>query len=166
MNPSILGSISPDGKTLLSPCDNGIVHLHALSGGSSITFERMCTLHLIPEQNMFVHDDNRLDAMSASAFSSDGTKFAVSSQGGTVMVWDIRSSLPLKVIQTDRTRCVEPQTTVIDHGLFGWGTRSLKFGGRAGKELMVFTEVRSILTLRKLDTDALDILAYITCPHH
>lgn len=135
---SFLGSVSPDGRTLLSVGDSREINLHALSygaPGSAITFEQMSTLYLLPQYNSVFVNWSHYPALFSSAFSSDGTKFAVSSQEGTVMVWDIRSSLPLKIIQTDRTR----QSGPVSYSR--WGTRSLKFGGRAGKEVMVFNEV-------------------------
>ncbi|KAF8150105.1 hypothetical protein B0H34DRAFT_777129, partial [Crassisporium funariophilum] len=45
-----------------------------------------------------------LAASFSTAFSGDGSKFAVSSQEGVVAVWDVRSTKPLKIFQTDKTR--------------------------------------------------------------
>lgn len=141
-----LGSISPDGRTLLSVGDSREINLHALScggSGSSMTFEKMSTL-CIPSQYESPFTANTAaryyPALFSSAFSSDGTKFAVASQQGTVIVWDIRSSLPLKVIQTNRTRGLNSMPQLMSE--YRWRTLCLKFGGRAGKEVMVFNEVR------------------------
>lgn len=77
-------------------------------------------------------------------------------------VWDVRSTRPLKVFNTDRSRDSNPIGLVGNGGASGWlsddpwewtrGTkapgwcvRSIKFnggeGGRFGKEVMAFTEV-------------------------
>ena len=86
-------------------------------------------------------------------------KFAVASQEGVAVVWDVRSSKPLKVIETDRSRGRERRGTgeasgfVYEEDLWdwsrggsrapGWGIRSIKFSpeGADGKEVLVFTEV-------------------------
>jgi len=158
-------SISPDGRTLLSVGDSPGIYLHHLTGGSCITFDPIMTLNVPPP------DDTRLysAALAASfstAFSADGMKFAVASQEGVVAVWDVRSTKPVKVVQTDKTR---PSTGHLGNGEAsgwlsddpfdwtrgnsrapGWGARNVKFGpggayGRPGHELMTFTEV--MLTL-------------------
>lgn len=148
---AITGSVSPDGRTLVSVGDSNEINLHALSSGgpgAAITFEPISTLYHLPHNCSPSVEDSEYTALFSSAFSSDGTKFAVSSEEGTIMVWDIRSSLPLKVIQTDRTR----------NGGFSRrltcgssDARTLKFGGRAGKEVMVFNEVRSMFNLLRLE---------------
>ena len=77
-------------------------------------------------------------------------------------MWDVRSTRPLKVFHTDRSRETSPTGLVGNGGASGWlsddpwewtrGTkapgwcvRSVKFnggeGGRLGKEVMAFTEV-------------------------
>jgi len=86
-------------------------------------------------------------------------KFAVASQEGVAVVWDVRSSKPLKVFETDRTRGRERRATGEASGFMyeedlwdwsrggsrapGWGIRSIKFSpeGADGKEVLVFTEV-------------------------
>lgn len=158
-------SISPDGRTLLSVGDSPRIYLHHLTGGSCITFDPIMTLNVPPP------DDTRLysAALAASfstAFSADGMKFAVASQEGVVAVWDVRSTKPVKVVQTDKTR---PSTGHLWNGEAsgwlsddpfdwtrgnsrapGWGARNVKFGpggayGRPGHELMTFTEHTNFL---------------------
>ena len=86
-------------------------------------------------------------------------KFAVASQEGVAVVWDVRSSKPLKIFETDRTRGRERRATgeasgfIYEEDLWdwsrggsrapGWGIRSIKFSpeGADGKEVLVFTEV-------------------------
>lgn len=90
-------------------------------------------------------------------------KFAVASQEGVVAVWDVRSTKPIKVIQTDKTRLPAGQhgngeaNSMLSDDPWdwtrgnskapGWGARSVKFGaggthGRPGHEIMTFTEVK------------------------
>lgn len=90
-------------------------------------------------------------------------KFAVASQEGVVAVWDVRSTKPMKVIQTDKTRLPVGHLGNGDESSMlsddpwdwtrgnskapGWGARSVKFGaggtrGHSGHEIMTFTEVR------------------------
>ena len=98
-------------------------------------------------------------ASFSTAFSANGSKFAVASQEGVVVVWDVRSSKPLKVIQTDKDRSSNTGShgnggasgwiseAVFDWGRGsqkapGWGVRSVKFSPRGvGREVMTFTEV-------------------------
>jgi WD40 repeat protein len=92
-----------------------------------------------------------LAASFSSAFSSDGSKFAVASQEGLVAVWDVRGmSKPIKVFQTDKTRVPgwstgDPWEWTNTQVLPGWSVRNVKFNGgdgaRLGKEIMAFTEV-------------------------
>jgi hypothetical protein len=86
-------------------------------------------------------------------------KFAVASQEGVAVIWDVCSSKPLKVLETDCTRGKERRATGEASGYMyeedlwdwsrggsrapGWGIRSIKFSpeGADGKEVLVFTEV-------------------------
>lgn len=107
------------------------------------------------------HTNYPVPASFSTAFSANGSKFAVASQEGVVAVWDVRSTKPLKVIQTDKARSpASPRNeatgmasgwiydTPWDWGRGqgkapGWGVRSVKFSpSRAGREVMTFTEVR------------------------
>ncbi|KAF7976957.1 hypothetical protein HWV62_5016 [Athelia sp. TMB] len=97
-----------------------------------------------------------LTASFSSAFSSDGTKFAVASQEGSVAVWDVRSSVPLKVFHTAR-RPHSPQSTFSARESLGysadpwewtrgacaapgWGVRSVKFANSGSGEVLLWTE--------------------------
>lgn len=165
-----LASISPDGRTLLSVGDSPDVYLHRVTGGARVTFSNMMKLSLSPHITaipMFTyglyspyHANNPVPASFSTAFSANGSKFAVASQEGVVVVWDVRSTKPLKVVQTDKER----SSSTSSHGnggssgwLFepasfdwgrgqskapGWGVRSVKFSPRGvGREVMTFTEV-------------------------
>lgn len=157
-------SISPDGRTLLSVGDSPRIYLHHITGGSRITFNPIVTLSVPPPDTRLF--SAALAASFSTAFSTDGMKFAVASQEGVVAVWDVRSTKPVKVIQTDKTRL---PTGLHGNSEFndwlsddpndwtrggsrapGWGARNVKFGsggtsGRPGKELMTFTEHTSLL---------------------
>jgi WD40 repeat protein len=153
-----LASISPDGRTLLSVGDSSKVYLHRMAGGSRIDFTPISTLCLPPpEISPLIYPSPSLAASFSTAFSSNGTKFAVASQEGVVVVWDVRSSKPLKVFQTDKTKARtgngnasgwlsdDPWDWTRGHSKApGWSVRSVKFGNtheRSGKEIMTFTEV-------------------------
>ncbi|KAG6827267.1 hypothetical protein H0H92_012531 [Tricholoma furcatifolium] len=154
-------SISPDGRTLLSVGDSAKVYLHRMTGGSRISFSPIATLKLPPPTNTHInYASASLTASFSSAFSADGSKFAVASQEGLLAVWDVRSSRPLKVFQTEKSRV--PSSTgngsasgwladdIFDWagGSFkapGWSVRNVKFGGSGDKELMTFTEHTSLL---------------------
>ena len=112
-----LASISPDGRTLLSVGDSPDVYLHRVTGGSRVTFSQMMKLSLSPYITVTptytyagyspyssYHSNNAVPASFSTAFSANGSKFAVASQDGVVVVWDVRSTKPLKVIQTDKER--------------------------------------------------------------
>ncbi|EKM58586.1 uncharacterized protein PHACADRAFT_253043 [Phanerochaete carnosa HHB-10118-sp] len=167
-------SISPDGRTLLSVGDSPDVFLHRITGGARITFSHMMKLSLsryinfIPSYSYGLvtpySAGTPVPASFSTAFSANGSKFAVASQEGVVVVWDVRSSKPLKVIQTDKER---PTNTAGSHGnggasgwiseppfdwaqgsqkAPGWGVRSVKFSPRGvGREVMTFTEHTSLL---------------------
>lgn len=103
-----------------------------------------------------------LIASFSTAFSSDGTKYAVASQEGVVAIWDVRSSKPMKTFNTDKSRISlghggatgwlsdDPwDWTRNSYRAPGWSVRSVKFNnsGRygTGKEIMTFTEVSCTL---------------------
>ncbi|KAJ6561868.1 hypothetical protein B0H19DRAFT_89131 [Mycena capillaripes] len=149
-------SISPDGRTLLSVGDSSKVFLHRLTGGAYITASPIATLTLPPTSNPF--SSPALVASFSTAFSADGSKYAVASQEGAVAVWDVRSTRPLKVFHTDKTRGssrASASTTWLSEDPQewshrksrgpGWSARNVKFGGRPGRELMLFTEHTSLI---------------------
>ncbi|KAF7304740.1 DUF2415 domain-containing protein [Mycena kentingensis (nom. inval.)] len=151
-------SISPDGRTLLSVGDSNKVFLHRLTGGGYVTATPIETLTLPSTPNPF--SSPALVASFSTAFSSDGSKYAVASQEGSVAVWDVRSTRPLKVFYTDKTRdcssiSANGERTSWDPQDWnhwkrgpGWSTRVVKFGGGrggSGKELMMFTEHTSLV---------------------
>lgn len=151
-------SISPDCRTLLSVGDSNRVYLHHISGSSRINFASLATLALPPPSSSpLIYPSSSLAASFSTSFSSDGSKYAVASQEGVVAIWDVRSTKPLKVFQTDKTRV--PGGTGGASGWLsddpwewtrgnskapGWSVRSVKFGsggyGRPGKEFLAFTE--------------------------
>ncbi|KAJ7759321.1 hypothetical protein DFH07DRAFT_710322, partial [Mycena maculata] len=149
-------SVSPDGRTLLSVGDSSKVFLHRLTGGAQISASPIATLTLPPTPNPF--SSPALVASFSTAFSADGSKFAVAAQEGAVAVWDVRSTRPLKVFHTDKTRgssrssasttwlSEDPQewSQYRSRGP-GWSARNVKFGGRPGRELMLFTEHTSLI---------------------
>ncbi|KAF7312701.1 DUF2415 domain-containing protein [Mycena indigotica] len=144
-------SISPDGRTLLSVGDSSKIYLHRLTGGGYVTATSIATLTLPPTPP----NPNASPALVASfstAFSADGSKYAVASQEGFVAIWDVRSTRPLKVFHTDKSRggnasmAWDPQdwSNWKSRGP-GWSTRAVKFGGRPERELMMFTEHTSLV---------------------
>ncbi|KAL4066864.1 hypothetical protein V8B97DRAFT_1949385 [Scleroderma yunnanense] len=158
-------SISPDGRTLLSVGDSPRIYLHHLTGGSRITFDHIITFNVPPPDDTWLYSA-ALAASFSTAFSADGMKFSVASQEGVVAVWDVRSTKPIKVIQTDKTRLPTGQLgngeasgwlsddpfdwTRGNSKAPGWGARNVKFNsagtyGRSGIELMTFTEHTSLL---------------------
>ncbi|KAG6856270.1 hypothetical protein H0H87_005955 [Tephrocybe sp. NHM501043] len=132
-----------------------------MSGGASITFSPIAALTLPPPANVHVnYAMASLTASFSSAFSSDGIKFAVASQEGLVAVWDVRSSKPMKIFQTEKSRLPASlgnsgasgwvSDDIFDWagGSFkapGWSVRNVKFGGSGDKEILTFTEHTSIL---------------------
>ncbi len=141
------------------------MYLHRITGGSRITFAPIATLSL-SSYIQHSHDAtgglsqvSSIPASFSSSFSADGSKFAVASQEGVVVVWDVRSTKPLKVFNTDKSR--SPSTGRIATGAAsgwvydapwdwarggarapGWGVRSVKFSPPGvGREVMTFTEV-------------------------
>ncbi|KDQ53248.1 hypothetical protein JAAARDRAFT_439184 [Jaapia argillacea MUCL 33604] len=170
-------SVSPDGRTLLSVGDSPQVYMHHISGGSKPNFEPITKLALpvsstsspIPMYTYYTYGSGPSPPASFSTtFSASGSKFAVASQEGMVVVWDVRSSKPMKTFYSDRTR-VSIRTRrasgaasgwmyeeVFDPAEWnrggpggkapGWGLRSVKFGGHGeGKEILTFTEHTSLL---------------------
>ncbi|CAA7269540.1 unnamed protein product [Cyclocybe aegerita] len=164
-------SISPDGRTLLSVGDSNRVYFHRIAGGGRITFSPITTLSIpSPDPSPSLSfPTSSLAASFSTAFSGDGSKFAVASQEGVVAVWDVRSTKVMKVFQTDKMRGLGggmERTSLGNGGASGWlsddpwewtrGTkapgwcvRSVKFnggeGGRMGKEVMAFTEHTSLV---------------------
>ncbi|KAJ7222945.1 hypothetical protein C8J57DRAFT_1453676 [Mycena rebaudengoi] len=140
-------SISPDGRTLLSVGDSSKVHLHRITGGSHLAFSPLAT-HTLPPTSPFT--SRALAASFSTAFSADGSKYAVAAQEGAVVVWDVRSTRPLKVFQTDKERGPPGADDPAEwqsgrsHGP-GWSARNVKFGGSPGREVMVFTEHTSLI---------------------
>ncbi|KAF8335161.1 hypothetical protein F5887DRAFT_1063413 [Amanita rubescens] len=145
-------SLSPDSRTVLSVGDSSEVFLHHVSGG-------------LP----FWLPPNALAASFSTAFSADGAKFAVASQEGVVAVWDVRSTKPMKVFQTNKTTGLGPaaagwSNSAASGWLFedvhfhgggagtvrppGWSVRSVKFGGGiggSGREVLAFTEHSNLM---------------------
>lgn len=97
----------------------------------------------------------------STAWNEDGTKFAVASQEGMVVVWDVRSGAPLPMARWETKRGDERAKMEMGSGSLvatvaahpsawfenansapAWGVRSLKFAKNgSGKEVLVFTEV-------------------------
>jgi WD40 repeat protein len=158
-------SISPDGRTLLSVGDSPKVYLHQVTGGARVTFTPITTLRLpVHETLPLNYAASSLAASFSTAFSANGSKFAVASQEGIVVVWDVRSSKPLKVFETNKSPTsgrggnsgASGWLTDDPHDWTrggsrapGWGVRSVKFGPggagtNSGGEVMTFTEVRCL----------------------
>ncbi|KAL0956729.1 hypothetical protein HGRIS_002850 [Hohenbuehelia grisea] len=157
-------SISPDGQTLLSVGDSPKVYLHNISGSSRLSFTPIHALTLPAPDSYPLSHSSSLAASFSTAFSANGSKFAVASQEGLVAVWDVRSTRPLKVFQTDKSRATiggSPNSSAtgwLSDDPFdwtrgtskapGWSVRSVKFSPATsgmGKELMIFTEHTSRL---------------------
>ena len=150
----------------MSVGDSPQVYLHHISGSSRLSFESIAKYSLVPytpsiftPQFYSQHASPPLPASFSTSYSANGMKFAVASQEGVAVVWDVRSSKPLKVFETDRSRGRERRATGEASGFMyeedlwdwsrggsrapGWGIRSIKFSpeGADGKEVLVFTEV-------------------------
>jgi len=150
----VTASISPDGRTLLSVGDSSKIYFHHMRGGDPVTFEQVHTLVLPSPDSLPVLYPSSLAACFSTAFSSDGMKFAVASQEGVVAVWDVRSTKPMKVIQTDKHRDIPSDDGYLSDDPTDWtlgqskapgfSVRNVKFssGGVSGKEVMTFTQVR------------------------
>lgn len=122
-----------------------------------MTFEPIYNLMLPPPDSSPILYPSSLAASFSTAFSSDGMKFAVASQEGVIAVWDVRSTKPIKVIQTDKSRGISSDDGYLSDDPTDWtrgrskapgfSVRNVKFGGGgvSGKEVMVFTEVRVCL---------------------
>jgi WD40 repeat protein len=138
----------------LSVGDSSKVYLHQISGGARLSFTPIRSLNIpSPDISPFSYSTS-LAASFSTAFSADGSKFAVASQEGVLVVWDVRSTKPLKVFQTDKNRVPGGGNGAASGWLVddifdwsgggyrapGWSVRNVKFGG-SGKELMTFTEV-------------------------
>ena len=113
-----------------------------------------------PDRNLLSHFSSSLSASFSTSFSRDGSKYAVASQEGVVCVWDVRSTRPLKVYQTDKSESWNSSGNGLASGYLsddpyewtrglskapGWSARNVKFGNGGvdgcGKEIMTFTEV-------------------------
>ncbi|KAL1949559.1 hypothetical protein VTO73DRAFT_8440 [Trametes versicolor] len=160
-------SVSPDGRTLLCVGDSPDVYLHRITGGSRISFAPIATLSLssyIQQSHSSAFAPvSSVPASFSTSFSADGSKFAVASQEGVVVVWDVRSTKPLKVFHTDKSRAPIPgrvATGAASGWLYdlpwdwsrggtrapGWGVRSVKFSPPGvGREVMTFSEHTSLL---------------------
>ena len=164
----VIASISPDARTLLSVGDSNKVYFHRISGGSHLSFTPITTLVIpAPDANPFGFSRSSLVASFSSAFSRDGSKFAVGSQEGVVAVWDVRSTKPIKVFHSDKSRGFGRDRSVRGNGAAsgwlsddpwewtrgtkapGWCMRSVKFNAgnaaRLGKEVLAFTEHTSVV---------------------
>ena len=165
----LVASISPDGRTLLSVGDSNKVYFHCISGGARLTFTPITTLVIpAPDVIPFGFSTSSLVASFSTAFSRDGSKFAVASQEGVVAVWDVRSTKPIKVFHTDKSRGMGGRERVLPgNGAAsgwlsddpwewtrgtrapGWCVRNVKFNGgdgaRLGREVMAFTEHTSLV---------------------
>lgn len=170
-------SISPDGRTLLSVGDSPRIYLHSLSGSARLTFNRVTTLRIPPA--ISIHS-NSLVASFSTAWSADGLKFAVACQEGVIAIWDVRSTKPLKVLHTSRERGGGDSGWMSDDPWDwarrssrapGWGARSVKFGcggvgGRAGHEVMTYTEhtnLLHVLDARTFETEEIIHVPNISC---
>ncbi|KAI0749629.1 hypothetical protein C8Q80DRAFT_636078 [Daedaleopsis nitida] len=162
-------SISPDGRTLLCVGDSPDVYLWRVAGGSRISLAPIATLSLSPHIQHSHQISGGLSQISSipasfsTSFSADGSKFAVASQEGVVVVWDVRSTKPLKVFGTDKSHSSLPgriATGAASGWMYdapwdwarggtrapGWGVRSVKFSPPGvGREVMTFTEHTSLL---------------------
>ncbi|KAJ4468608.1 hypothetical protein C8J55DRAFT_524502 [Lentinula edodes] len=169
-------SISPDGTCLLSVGDSSKVYLHRIHGGGQLSFSSIATLAMPPpDRNLLSHFSSSLAASFSTCFSRDGTKYAVASQEGVVCVWDVRSTKPLKVYQTDKSESWNGAGNGLASGYLsddpyewtrglskapGWSARNVKFGNGGvdgcGKEIMTFTEHTSrlhVIDARTFETE-------------
>ncbi|KAG2131376.1 WD40-repeat-containing domain protein [Suillus clintonianus] len=170
-------SISPDGRTLLSVGDSPRIYLHSLSGSARLSFNRVTTLQIPPPVSL--HPIS-LVASFSTAWSADGLKFAVACQEGVIAIWDVRSTKPLKVLYTSRERGGGDSGWMSDdpwdwtRGASrapGWGARSVKFGcggvgGRAGHEVMTYTEhtnLLHVLDARTFETEEIIHVPNFSC---
>ena len=157
-------ALSPNGRMLITVGDSPSVYLHHLTGSSKITFHPTATIPLPLPTNTPPHyptaRPSTFTACFATAWSNDGSKYAVGSQEGVVTVWDIRSTKPLKVFQVDKTRGMGPGAFGAAAGWISWdpsdwfmssapswSVRNVKFGGDENgvNETLVFTEHTSLV---------------------
>ena len=149
--------------------DSNKVYFHRISGGARLSFTPITTLSIpAPDASPFGLSTSSLVASFSTAFSRDGSKFAVASQEGVVAVWDVRSTKPIKVFHSDKSRGLggrdrstpgngsasgwlsdDPLEWTRGNKAPGWCIRSVKFnaghGARQGKEVMAFTEHTSVV---------------------
>ncbi|KAJ8594288.1 hypothetical protein M405DRAFT_918131 [Rhizopogon salebrosus TDB-379] len=147
-------SISPDGRTLLSVGDSPRIYLHSLSGNAQLTFNHTTPLHVPPPTASHLFP---IAASFSTAWSADGLKFAVACEEGVIAIWDVRSTKPMKVLHTSAGGrdysgwSHDPWEGMRgDSRAPGWSARNVKFGcggvgGRAGHEIMTFTEHTNFL---------------------
>ncbi|KAJ3912782.1 WD40-repeat-containing domain protein [Lentinula edodes] len=180
-------SISPDGTCLLSVGDSSKVYLHRIHGGGQLSFSSIATLAMPPpDRNLLSHFSSSLAASFSTSFSRDGTKYAVASQEGVVCVWDVRSTKPLKVYQTDKSESWNGAGNGLASGYLsddpyewtrglskapGWSARNVKFGNGGvdgcGKEIMTFTEHTSrlhVIDARTFETEEIIQVPSIPAP--
>ncbi|KAF6755425.1 hypothetical protein DFP72DRAFT_1033104 [Ephemerocybe angulata] len=151
------------------------VYIHNITGGASVDLSHVVTYTLPdPDYSSIPAPSGSFVASFSTAFSGDGLKFAVASQEGVVAVWDVRSSKPLKVYHTEKTRSAGVGRLGNGHASGwlsddpwdwtrgssrppGWSVRNVKFGGSArGKEVLTFTEHTSfihIIDARTFETE-------------
>jgi hypothetical protein len=145
--------------------DSNKVYFHRISGGARLSFTPITTLTLPAPDGLTT---SSLVASFSTSFSRDGSKFAVASQEGVVAVWDVRSTKPIKVFHSDKSRGLggrdrsmsgngaasgwlsdDPWEWTRGNKAPGWCVRSVKFNGgdgaRQGKEVMAFTEHTSVV---------------------
>lgn len=148
--------------------DSNKVYFHRISGGARLSFTPITTLTIpAPDTNPFGFSTSSLVASFSTAFSRDGSKFAVASQEGVVAVWDVRSTKPIKVFHSDKSRGLGRERSMARNAAAsgwlsddpwewtrgtkapGWCVRNVKFnsgdGARLGKEVMAFTEHSSVV---------------------
>ncbi|KAJ3732424.1 hypothetical protein DFJ43DRAFT_1025037 [Lentinula guzmanii] len=182
-------SISPDGTCLLSVGDSSKVFLHRIHGGGQLSFSSIATLTMPPpDRNLLSHFSSSLSASFSTAFSRDGSKYAVASQEGVVCVWDVRSTKPLKVYQTDKSESWNGSGNGLASGYLsddpyewtrglskapGWSARNVKFGNGGvdgcGKEIMTFTEHTSrlhVIDARTFETEGIIRVPSIPATKH
>lgn len=190
-----LASISPDGSTLLSCGDSSSIYLHRIipvascptscSSSHPLRFEPLVTLSLPPSpfyprptinpylpyafvDGVWTLAGAPISSCFATAWNKDGSKFAVASQEGMVLVWDVRSGEPLTDARWEterddnsnemRLNRSQSRNALSEWGWAEsseghvswymdskeappWGVRSVKFAKSSGRELLVFSEV-------------------------
>jgi WD40 repeat protein len=124
--------LSPDRRILLNADrDSGTINVFYSGTGDTDNMDFSYVTHFSipnPKGTNRRRDWHRSPLL---AFSADGAKFASVTGDGVVLVWDVRSKIPLKVFEAvprDRQ----------------WPISHLQFSsGILGREVLVFTEVSS-----------------------